>query len=117
MFNKVVFRFCQGLTNARMPAWQQLSEYIEVWEWPFSLKFKAASAKPFLPSRVRSHKQAESFKVPASEGLSLMPVLRCFVQKVVKPSGSCSHGCDAFLCLCDIVDALQLVRVKLTEAE
>ena len=117
VFNKVVLRVCQELTTDGMPAWQQLSEYIDVWEWPFSLKFRAASAKPFLPSRVRSHKQAESFKVPASEGLNLMPVLGYFVQKVVKPSGSCSHGCDAFLCLCDIVDALQLVRVQLTEAE
>ena len=117
VFNKVVFRLCQDLSTAGMPAWQQLSEYINVWHWPFSVKFKPASAQPFLPGRVKAHKRAESFKVPASEGLSLMPVLGYFFQKVVKPSGLCTHSCDAFLCLCDIVDALQLVSLKLTEAD
>ena len=55
--------------------------------------------------------------MPASEGLNVMPVIAYYIQKAIKPTGHCPEGCDAFLTLCDLVDALQMVPLKLTSAQ
>ena len=116
VFNITMYLLREDLSTVGFPdIWRQLGAYIDVWSWPLQTKFKPERDQPFLDTRVTSHKRSESFKVPASQGLCLLPVLGHFVQKVVKPTGACTAACNVFLQLCDIVDAMQLAPLQLTD--
>lgn len=47
----------------------------------------------------------EAFKAGASETLMVFPLLRHFVETVVKPTGCLDDQCDSMLLMCGIIDA------------
>ena len=49
---------------------------------------------------------AETFKAGASETLMVFPLLRHFVETIVKPTGSLGDECDSMLLMCSILDGL-----------
>ena len=115
VFNHVVLMCFDCVKVVYRNIWTVLEEYVDNWIFPRSVKFDPKTTKPFEDSRVKSSRQAGHYKLSASEGLSLLPVLCLFASKVCrKVAGVNIAACSALLAVGDLVDALQAVRHGLT---
>ena len=116
VFHVVVWRLLDDVSEAvagTMSIWDNLDGYLQIWHWP---KRNAAESvrETFCARRVRAYKAAETFKCSASDCLSLFPVLAFYFQTVILRSGTCPAQCNAFLLLCDILEALAAIRLEAT---
>ena len=116
VFNVAVLRFVLDVRQVCPNIWNVLRDYVGNWRWPaFTKASPPRLADHFADNRAISHKSAGTFKCPASDGLSLLPVLCCFVQNVIKPiPGVSMEACNAMLALGDLVDALVASKHSLT---
>jgi hypothetical protein len=80
-----------------------LGTYLDIYHWPRRLNIASMTAY-FAPKRREAHRDAKTFKCPASHALSMYAVLAYYVNAVIKPSGRCTAACNAFLALCDLLD-------------
>jgi hypothetical protein len=110
VFNIVVLQCFTEVHKIFPDIWSQLRDYVLKHTWPQSTKFSPSISDHFLPERVKSHRAAGVFKCPASDGLSLLPVMCMYLQTVVLRSHAVNKtACEALLALGDIVDALVCV--------
>ena len=84
--------------------WDQLDTYVARWHQPSHVTTQLCSDGIFSKKRVAAYKKAGHIKCPASDGLSLYPIVAVFVMTVVIPSGMCLHGCNAYIALCDVIE-------------
>ena len=113
VFNVVTFLVVNAM-HTESPAfdvWARVDEYLKLWTWPAALKFRAADQ--FNPQRVSSYRAARTIKCPASDGLSILPVMVFFMQAVVIASKVAIHECQCFLALADLIEALQAIPLGL----
>ena len=118
VFNIMVVLFMAKLALVtEVNPWQPLQDYISKWHWPAHLKFDAATAGHFSKQRSKAHKKAGSLKCPASDGLSLLPVLVFYAMTVVKRIPGMEHACNALIALNDVVESLQAAHHGLSTAD
>ena len=115
-FNHTVFMWLRDVAQHLNRIWSNLGDYVKQWHWPRATRFDSERADVFSPSRVKSHKSAEIFKCPASEGLSLLPVMAVYVSMVVMRTALCPEACKALLALADVVDLLKAVPLGITSS-
>ena len=83
-----------------------LEKYVDLWTLPASfghIKLKLV----FENKRMKSCREAGKFKTPASDMLSLGPVLAFLVRTCILAKGFLASECHAVLQLCLMVDLLQ----------
>jgi hypothetical protein len=66
--------------RAQKAGWERLNDYMALWTWP---RATGSAATLCDGKRAKSHIEANSFKVSASEGLSACPVLAKYLHDVV----------------------------------
>ena len=116
VFNVITFLLFEAVHAAlpRLKVWSLFHAYLMAHTWPKASKFDAQRADHFRANRIKAYKKAGSVKCPASDGLSILPVLCRFVLAVVMPSGVCLAACQAVIALADLVDAMQAIPLGLT---
>ena len=116
VFNIILFQILLAVqdANGSTRIWSDISNYLKVWQWPALTKFDSKKSNHFNTKRVKAYKRAAAIKCPASDGLNLIPVIAYFITTVVSRSGVCPQACDAFLAMCDVVEALQCIPLGLT---
>lgn len=113
--------FVQGAFNIHMGllaqalrgfsiTYKMLDEYVGEWRWPVHLGSKVGRSSGPL-SQKRSHSSWESgvFKATASEGLSLLPILAHFLERVgvAATSAELKAHIDCFQKLCAVVTLIR----------
>jgi len=79
------------------------------WQWPAHLRSKGRDLHSlFTPARQGA--SPDSFKASASEMLMLMPMLRHFVETVIRPTGQLGRESSSMLALCAVTDELQAIK-------
>jgi hypothetical protein len=83
---------------------KQLHDYTSLWVQPCDKGGKLQDN--FLPKRLESDKRAKTFKCKASDGLGLYSLIGLWLMCFILPTGQCQAECQAFLCMCDMIDLL-----------
>ena len=103
VFNTCLYLLLLALTAVLPDIYDKISEYADSWISPGWLR-GVSVAKLFSGKRAANHKASESFKCTASEALTVYQVIAVFLSRVVKPAGVCTHECNAFLALAELMD-------------
>jgi hypothetical protein len=83
---------------------QLLHDYVSMWVQPSD---KGGNLKDnFTPKRLESNKRAKNFKCKASDGLGMYSIIGLWLMFFILPTGKCQAECQAFLCMCDMIDLL-----------
>ena len=85
--------------------WTSLQSYMSLWVLPGHLKGVCNMPSFFVEKRVKSHREAQKFKAPASDILCLFPVLAYYAKTVAKHA-SCPNSVQAFLAVCRFMELL-----------
>ena len=103
--NVATFLVLEAITAAGLKPWVTLQSYMSCWVLPVTLKNSCNMSAVFSEKRVKSHREAEKLKVPASEVLCLFPVLAYYAQTVAKHV-PCQSAVRAFLACCHFMELL-----------
>ena len=107
MFNVLAYLFFNTIAKETksLKIWRGFREYLNAWHFPRCLKFDPVKADIFSDTRIKSHKEAETVKMTASEGRCVLPVLSLFADMIGRGLGY-PFAADALRALCDLVEAL-----------
>jgi hypothetical protein len=109
VFQTVMFLTLGALQAAlRIPMYQLYStfaDYIQLWQHPLA-KHDNKLHEVFAKKRAESNQKAKAFKCKASDGLGLFPIIAMWLLTMAKPGGICILECTAFICMCDMIEAL-----------
>ena len=108
VFNVLAFCLMRSAQAQAPNLWKALDDYLQPWHWPGALGYNASKDRPFSPDRVNTYIASKLVKCPASEGLSLLPILCVFADEVVRRLPGMDAACNALLALGDLVGALQV---------
>ena len=103
--NVAIFLVLEAIQAAGLKPWVSLQSYMSCWVLPVSLKRSCNMSAVFSEKRVKSHREAERLKVPASEVLCLFPILQYIAQTVAKQV-PCQNAVRAFLACCHFMELL-----------
>ena len=85
----------------------ELQKYVALWTLPKRLSTNMSQlAESFSKTRWASSKKATYFKATASDGLSLYPIIACFIQAVYVRAGVAIQECACYLRLADLLDLI-----------
>ena len=103
--NVAIYLLLEDLTAAGLRPWSSLHSYMSLWVLPGHLKSVCNMPSFFVEKRVKSHREAEKFKAPASDILCIFPVL-AYYTKTVARNATCAASVEAFLAVCDFMQLL-----------
>ena len=103
--NVAIYLLLEDLTAAGLRPWSSLRSYMSLWVLPGHLKSVCNMPSFFVEKRVKSHREAEKFKAPASDILCMFPVL-AYYAKTVARNATCAASLEAFLAVCDFMQLL-----------
>ena len=103
--NVAIFLLLEDLTTAGLRPWTSLQSYMSLWVLPGHLKGVCNMPSFFVDKRVKSHREAQKFKAPASDILCLFPVF-AYYAKTIGSNASCHNSVRAFLACCHFMELL-----------
>ena len=109
--NVEIFAYLRALAKA-FPAfsYKTLQEFCKAdWKSP-KARLKSNIASVFSDARESASLKDHTFKAGASEVLTVLPLLRRFVEVIVAPSGCLPAETASFLSVCKVVDAMQAAK-------
>ena len=110
VFQTTMWLFLTTLQSRWPLLWETLHEYLGAWHAP---KHWSNAQDAFSPKRKAACRSAGAFKCTASEGLSLFPLLACFVRRLrAEDSDACVPATTALLRLEELMHVCQLARRK-----
>eukprot|EP00435_Cladocopium_sp_Y103_P051664 s2140_g16.t1 len=92
----------EALHEAGCKSWSALEEYFGFWVLPGAYR---SCNYLWAKKRLEAHKKAGKIKAPASEILTIYPILQYFC-KTIGAQASCQVACKAFLSQCHFLDLL-----------
>ena len=104
VLNVVACKTLEDLSSSGLPCWQNMGVYTGLFVLPANHKSYKLD-EIFSPTKVEAHRKAMKIKAPASEMLTLYPILRHYVLTIGKKT-NCENPCKAFLATCHVLDLL-----------
>lgn len=99
----VLFKFLQ--LNGMPDACDVFFAWLQNWRWPSRVN-STGLAEVFAPKNVKKSTQGKSIKCQAGSGLSLYPVIACWLRIIVVPSGAFNDACETYLALAQVIDLI-----------
>ena len=115
--NVEIYAFLRAVAGA-FPnfSYKTVQQFAEAdWTWPKSRQ-KPNIASVFNEIREKASLKDQSFKAGAAEVLTILPLLRRFVEVAVAPTGQLHKEVASFLCMCRVVDLMQAVKRDCSES-
>lgn len=107
VFNVILFLTLYCLSVVDSDITDKLQQYVRLWSFPRRIGQNPQRLSDlFSKNRWESNKKAKTFKCSASEGLTLYPIIWCYIHAVFVRNRTLTSVCEAYMMLCNIIDLL-----------